>query len=231
MPNVRELAARYGAGEVSPGKSKGDGATPAGWQPDPDGTGFYKIPEPVSEERNGNGSVPEGFVYEDPKDPSKGYVRKPQPVADDDEEEAEAAGPSTWELDADGTGFVLVKGAPTKVKYPHWAAFEKKCRSEGLSPTAIAAFRYNYEKLASGANLMIPEAEITPVTSLPSYDDLSATEPSLLERTVMLKLNGGLGTGMGLEKAKSLLKLKGDDTFLDFIAKQVTFHEPSMHLP
>jgi UDP-N-acetylglucosamine pyrophosphorylase len=39
---------------------------------------------------------------------------------------------------------------------------------------------------------------------------------------VMLKLNGGLGTGMGLEKAKSLLPLKGDDTFLDFIAKQVS---------
>ena len=38
----------------------------------------------------------------------------------------------------------------------------------------------------------------------------------------MLKLNGGLGTGMGLEKAKSLLPLKGDDTFLDFIAKQVS---------
>ena len=37
----------------------------------------------------------------------------------------------------------------------------------------------------------------------------------------MLKLNGGLGTGMGLEKAKSLLPLKGKDTFLDFIAKQV----------
>ena len=37
----------------------------------------------------------------------------------------------------------------------------------------------------------------------------------------MLKLNGGLGTGMGLEKAKSLLKIRGNDTFLDFIAKQV----------
>ena len=38
----------------------------------------------------------------------------------------------------------------------------------------------------------------------------------------MVKLNGGLGTGMGLEKAKSLLPLKTDMTFLDFIAKQVT---------
>ena len=38
----------------------------------------------------------------------------------------------------------------------------------------------------------------------------------------MVKLNGGLGTGMGLEKAKSLLDLKDGNTFLDFIAKQVT---------
>ena len=37
----------------------------------------------------------------------------------------------------------------------------------------------------------------------------------------MDKLNGGLGTGMGLEKAKSLLDLKDGNTFLDFIAKQV----------
>ena len=44
---------------------------------------------------------------------------------------------------------------------------------------------------------------------------------SLLQHTVMLKLNGGLGTGMGLEKAKSLLPISGDDTFLDLIAKQV----------
>ena len=37
----------------------------------------------------------------------------------------------------------------------------------------------------------------------------------------MVKLNGGLGTGMGLERAKSLLTLKDGNTFLDFIAKQV----------
>lgn len=37
----------------------------------------------------------------------------------------------------------------------------------------------------------------------------------------MLKLNGGLGTSMGLDKAKSLLTVKGKDTFLDLTAKQV----------
>ena len=47
-------------------------------------------------------------------------------------------------------------------------------------------------------------------------------DPKLLSKAVVVKLNGGLGTGMGLDKAKSLLPVKGDDTFLDFIAKQVT---------
>lgn len=37
----------------------------------------------------------------------------------------------------------------------------------------------------------------------------------------MLKLNGGLGTSMGLEKAKSLLEVKDGKTFLDLIAEQV----------
>ena len=86
---------------------------------------------------------------------------------------------------------------------------------------AIAAFKHNYLKLASGADLMIGEGSIWPVRSLPSYDDLTAEEPSLLAKTVVVKLNGGLGTGMGLEKAKSLLKVRGSDTFLDLIAKQV----------
>ena len=37
----------------------------------------------------------------------------------------------------------------------------------------------------------------------------------------MLKLNGGLGTSMGLDKAKSLLEVKGGNSFLDLTAKQV----------
>lgn len=42
-----------------------------------------------------------------------------------------------------------------------------------------------------------------------------------LKETIVLKLNGGLGTSMGLDKAKSLLPVKGEDTFLDLTAKQV----------
>ena len=39
----------------------------------------------------------------------------------------------------------------------------------------------------------------------------------------MLKLNGGLGTSMGLEKAKSLLEVKDGKTFLDLIAEQIKY--------
>ena len=103
----------------------------------------------------------------------------------------------------------------------HWPAYESKMKAEGLSDAAINAFKYNFEKLTSGESLFIPEASITAVDSLPTYESLTKEDPSLLGSTVMLKLNGGLGTGMGLEKAKSLLPLKDGATFLDFIAQQV----------
>lgn len=103
-----------------------------------------------------------------------------------------------------------------------WPAYEAKMKAEGLNEAAIAAFKYNLGVLLSGASTMIPESAIGPVESLPTLEGLEVTPiPSLLEKTVILKLNGGLGTGMGLDKAKSLLKVTGDNTFLDLIAKQV----------
>ena len=41
--------------------------------------------------------------------------------------------------------------------------------------------------------------------------------------TAVLKLNGGLGTSMGLAKAKSLLVVKDGKTFLDLIADQIKY--------
>jgi UTP--glucose-1-phosphate uridylyltransferase len=61
------------------------------------------------------------------------------------------------------------------------------------------------------------------VQELPVYEELSEPEDAaaLLSATAVLKLNGGLGTSMGLEKAKSLLPVKDGKTFLDLIAEQV----------
>ncbi|KAK2075582.1 hypothetical protein QBZ16_001690 [Prototheca wickerhamii] len=76
--------------------------------------------------------------------------------------------------------------------------------------------------------MWLPESDIEPVTELPELESLksSASEAelqSLLSKTAMLKLNGGLGTSMGLEKAKSLLVVKDGKTFLDLIAEQVKY--------
>jgi len=94
----------------------------------------------------------------------------------------------------------------------------------GLSEAAIAAFERSYGLLAANDSGLIPESDIKPAKGLPRYEDVCTTStvaPELLAKAVMLKLNGGLGTGMGLEKAKSLLPVRDGDTFLDLIVRQV----------
>lgn len=75
--------------------------------------------------------------------------------------------------------------------------------------------------------LQVPEDSIEPVEDLPRLESLGtsaeADVPALLQRTAVLKLNGGLGTSMGLEKAKSLLVVKDGKTFLDLIAEQIKY--------
>jgi len=129
------------------------------------------------------------------------------------------AAPTDMKLSA-GT-YMLEQIEAAKPFHPMWPAYEEKMKAEGLSTAAIDAFKYNFKKLTSGDSLFLGEAEISPVAELPAYESLSKEDPKLLTSTVMLKLNGGLGTGMGLEKAKSLLPIKDGVTFLDFIAKQV----------
>jgi UTP--glucose-1-phosphate uridylyltransferase len=97
-----------------------------------------------------------------------------------------------------------------------------KMRAAGLSAAAIDAFLFQYRKLELNEAGLIPEDSISPVGRLSSIDDEPVPDaPSdFAAQTVVLKLNGGLGTGMGLEKAKSLLKVRDELTFLDIIARQ-----------
>jgi UDP-N-acetylglucosamine pyrophosphorylase len=99
--------------------------------------------------------------------------------------------------------------------------FRSKMQAEGLQKEFVDGWVGLYEKLCAGDKGMIPESSIEPVVSLPELESLPEGDKGLLGKTVLLKLNGGLGTGMGLDKAKSLLPLKGGNTFLDLIAQQV----------
>jgi len=104
-----------------------------------------------------------------------------------------------------------------------FAPFRDKMVSAGLSGPAVAAFERAFGLLVSGDSAEIPESAIEPATGLASYQSVAkgADATDLLAKTVAIKLNGGLGTGMGLQKAKSLLDVRGGETFLDLIAKQV----------
>ncbi len=102
--------------------------------------------------------------------------------------------------------------------------FTHKMRAEDVPEIFIKNFVRYYKKLYRGYSGMVAERDIRPVDTLP--DALEVTPPFYelgkhhLAQTVFLKLNGGLGTSMGLEKAKSLLPIKDGLTFLDIIARQ-----------
>ena len=96
----------------------------------------------------------------------------------------------------------------------------EKMRREGVPDAAIASFGHYYEQLASGASGMVPEDEIEPAHDVADLDGLP-TGDAPLDQAVVIKLNGGLGTSMGMSRAKSLLEVKEGMAFLDVIARQV----------
>ena len=106
----------------------------------------------------------------------------------------------------------------------HLEEIVAKMEVEQLPELAIRSFVFYYQKLIEGETGLIRDSDIRPVDTLP---DLEKLDPSFIDKgeavlnqTVMIKLNGGLGTGMGLQKAKTLLPVKSGLTFLDVIAKQ-----------
>ena len=104
------------------------------------------------------------------------------------------------------------------------SAIEAKMKAEKLPDLAIQSFAYYYKQLIEGETGLIAENQIQPVNSLPDLEQLSddylTAGEAALQNAVMLKLNGGLGTSMGLKSAKSLLIIKNDLSFLDVIAQQ-----------
>ncbi|OGV45908.1 MAG: hypothetical protein A2X46_06955 [Lentisphaerae bacterium GWF2_57_35] len=100
----------------------------------------------------------------------------------------------------------------------------ERLRGDGASQLVIDTFLRHVEKLVMGDNGLISESTIAPPAQIP---DAQAAEPfrdagrQALKHAVMIKLNGGLGTSMGLNKAKSLIPVKNGRTFLDIIVGQV----------
>src|SRR3954465_9103562 len=100
----------------------------------------------------------------------------------------------------------------------------EKMRADGVADLAIRNFVHYYRLLEEGDAGVLPESEIEPVEEVPDADELEEggdAAHDALDRTLVLKLNGGLGTSMGMTRAKSLLEAKDGLSFLDVIARQV----------
>jgi UTP--glucose-1-phosphate uridylyltransferase len=107
--------------------------------------------------------------------------------------------------------------------------FRSKMEKENLPQVVFQTFEYYYNQLINGETGLLPETSIEPIDELQGYgeldNELKKYGESVLNKSVLIKLNGGLGTSMGLSEAKSLLKIKKNYTFLDIIAKQVQSSE------
>ena len=97
-----------------------------------------------------------------------------------------------------------------------------KLRREGAPQVAIDTFAHYCRQLAQGETGMLPESEIEPLENVQDAERLTEdATPEVLDRAVMIRLNGGLGTSMGMTGPKSLLEVKEGLSFLDVIVRQV----------
>ncbi len=116
-----------------------------------------------------------------------------------------------------------------------------KMREHGLSEVAITQFRRLYDVWRNEeASSWIREDAIEPVTDVPSFHEVYETidhdeAVGAFAKTAFLKLNGGLGTSMGLEQAKSLLMVRRHKArkmrFLDIIIGQVLTARTRLGVP
>ncbi|HEY2237358.1 MAG TPA: UTP--glucose-1-phosphate uridylyltransferase [Streptosporangiaceae bacterium] len=100
-----------------------------------------------------------------------------------------------------------------------------KAEAGGVRGAELATLRRRLHQLNEQQSGLLPGDELEPLADLPSLDELP--EPpadrarEVLDQMVIVKLNGGLGTSMGLSGPKSLIEVKANMTFLDVIATQV----------
>jgi UTP--glucose-1-phosphate uridylyltransferase len=106
--------------------------------------------------------------------------------------------------------------------HPGLEAADEKMRAAQVPDAARATFARLFERLLAGDMGVMPGDKLEPVGDLPALEGLpdpGSAQP--LGRAVVIKLNGGLGTSMGLSAPKSLIEVKPGVTFLDAIVRQV----------
>ena len=114
--------------------------------------------------------------------------------------------------------------------YRYVAAVMAKAEAGGVHAAELAALRRRLRQLGEHEAGRLPGDVLKPLPDLPRVDELPEPSPGqargVLGRLVVVRLNGGLGTGMGLSGPKSLLEVKPGTRFLGVIATQVLAASP-----
>lgn len=106
-----------------------------------------------------------------------------------------------------------------------------KMREQGMSEIAINQFAHLYDSwINDKSGEFIRENTVEPIKSVPNFHEIYETidhdkAVNAFAKTAFIKLNGGLGTSMGLSCAKSLLPVRRHKArqmrFIDIIIGQV----------
>lgn len=99
----------------------------------------------------------------------------------------------------------------------------RKMVERGVDERAIRVFEDYWQQLADGARGTIPEESIEPLVDMPELAAIEVGDEdraAALRQVAVIKLNGGLGTSMGMSGPKSALVARDGLTFLDIIARQ-----------
>ncbi len=106
---------------------------------------------------------------------------------------------------------------------PALEAAVAKLTADGAAPSVIASFVDRFNRLASGETGYVHEADLEPLTDPPLLADqqLDAAATQALAQTAVVRLNGGLGTSMGLAGPKCLIPVRDGLTFLDIVVRQI----------
>lgn len=108
----------------------------------------------------------------------------------------------------------------------HFKPFALKMEAHNLPPIVINLFKCYFSQLLYGSQGKLTKKEILPVKrselkELSKLKDYQEIGEKKLKKLVIFKLNGGLGTSMGLNIPKGLVKAKDNKSFIEIILEQI----------
>ncbi len=106
--------------------------------------------------------------------------------------------------------------------------FLEKMTQRRTPALMVSAFTRMFLELVQNDDCTVSKKLIDPVEEVPDFEaltDYTDAGRNAMKKAVVIKLNGGLGTSMGMDIAKSLMPVKNQNgtrlRFLDIIARQI----------